>query len=57
MTDDMDEGTICSVCGIPFEDEKTGKFYSHGYHVMCWDCWDREVELRDIYPRAEVDSI
>ena len=46
IADDMLDGTICSLCGCFFVDtepdsdpESSAKLFSHGYPVVCLDCW------------------
>lgn len=38
IAEDMLDGTTCQLCGCFFEEN--GKLYTHGFPVVCWDCWD-----------------
>jgi hypothetical protein len=58
IADDMIDGTSCSLCGCYFVDPKNNnKTYTHGYPVVCFDCYD---DLRDDekiqYQKAEVKT-
>jgi len=39
IADDMIDGTSCSACGQYFVDGNDN-LYTHGYPVICWDCWN-----------------
>lgn len=40
IAEDMIDGTSCSSCGVFFRDPNDKKAaYTHGYPVLCWDCW------------------
>jgi hypothetical protein len=39
IADDMIQGTTCSLCGQFFQGDKPDEAYSHGYPVVCWECW------------------
>ena len=51
IADDMIDGTVCSDCGMFFNAK--GESYTHGYPVLCWDCWDdwKPSERRDAHVR------
>lgn len=56
IADDMVDGTSCSLCGCYFI--KKGKLFTHGYPVVCWDCWDDLTEIeKEQYQKAEVKTI
>jgi len=38
VASDMIDGTCCSYCGLYFKDKK-GNLFTHGYSVLCKDCW------------------
>lgn len=57
IADDYADGTICGHCGTFFEDtNKPDELISHGYPVLCWDCWkesnkhERKGFSRSLYP-------
>lgn len=55
IADDMIDGTCCSECGCYFrdKDDEYDSLYSHGYPVLCWDCWDEDSDI----PRADVETL
>lgn len=59
IADDMVDGTTCSLCGCFFQDpEHPDNLYSHGYPVVCWECWkDLSQDERKEYQRALVPTI
>jgi len=55
IADDMVDGTCCALCGQYFKDpEKENMSYTHGYPVVCWDCWDDYCKGNHI--KAEVET-
>jgi len=48
VADDMLDGSCCSICGQYFEHEKSTEdkpiIHEHGYPVVCFDCWDEDLE-------------
>ncbi len=46
IAEDMIDGRCCSLCGCYFADVEPNKsdvplnLTTHGYPVVCWDCWD-----------------
>jgi hypothetical protein len=55
--DDLVEGRTCSLCGMFFLD-KNGDVYTHGYPVVCWECWsDLTKQERKQYQRSEVETL
>lgn len=40
VAEDMVDGTCCQYCGCFFVDNEDGSLYTHGFPVVCWDCWD-----------------
>lgn len=51
IADDMIDGSCCSECGQYFIDDDS-ELYTHGYPVLCWDCWTEDSEL----PRSDVET-
>lgn len=53
--DDQIEGTACSYCGQFFVDDKPHDedeqpvLFTHGYPVVCWDCFDPKDQR---YPKS-----
>ena len=43
LADDMVDGTCCSLCGEYFF-TKYGELYTHGYPVVCTECWNSFTE-------------
>lgn len=37
--EDMIDGTTCSCCGMFFQDNDPNKCFTHGYPVVCKECW------------------
>ena len=58
MADDIVEGTTCTLCGMFFENTETDEIYTHGYPVVCWDCW-KHLSKRDRkeYQRALMPTL
>jgi len=53
VAEDMMDGTICSECGSYFQGDKTDECHTHGYPVLCWDCWkDSKPRERRGFQRA-----
>ena len=52
IAEDMIDGSCCSECGCYFEHPDVDGIYTHGYPVLCADCWTEESEL----PRADVGT-
>lgn len=52
IADDMINGSCCNECGCYFKNPGDEDFFTHGYPVLCWDCWDKKSNL----PRAEVET-
>ena len=42
IAEDMLDGSMCSFCGVYFEQPETDGIYVHGYPVACDDCWDED---------------
>ena len=40
IAEDLNDGTVCCLCGQFFEDSPT-TCPTHGYPVVCWDCFDK----------------
>ncbi len=62
IADDMIDGTSCSLCGCYFikeiDDKDPERLYTHGYPVVCWDCWDELTkDERKMCQRAETETI
>jgi hypothetical protein len=65
IAEDMIDGTCCSLCGCyfrhPKKDPKTGEsigIYTHGYPVVCLDCWDDLTNYdRQFVRKAEVETL
>lgn len=57
MAEDMIDGSCCQLCGQYFEseEEKDGHpvIYTHGYPVVCGDCWgELTEEEKEMYQKA-----
>ena len=53
ISEDMIDGTCCSLCGQYFEDNEQGStLYTHGYPVACDDCWEDDCG----YLKAEAST-
>lgn len=58
IADDITDGTICSLCSCFFIGDKEGECYTHGYPVLCWDCWNElSKKERKQYQRALKPSL
>jgi hypothetical protein len=58
IAEDMTDGTCCQLCGGYFKGKTENELYSHGYPVVCWDCWQElNKKERKQYQRALVDTI
>ncbi|MBP1638952.1 MAG: hypothetical protein H6Q17_535 [Bacteroidetes bacterium] len=58
ISEDIQDGSCCSLCGQYFQYPKTDGIYVHGHPVVCWDCWkDLNKKDRRIYKRADVKTI
>lgn len=54
IADDMIDGTTCQLCGCFFGGLAEDECYTHGYPVVCWDCWEYlPKKQRKKYQRAE----
>jgi hypothetical protein len=49
IADDMVDGSCCQLCGQYFKDPNDQSLYTHGYPVVCWECWD------DLAPNERTD--
>ena len=57
VAEDMTDGTMCSICGIYFEDpDNPDTLYTHGYPVACKDCF-RAGMRRDGLQKAIVKTV
>lgn len=54
MAEDMIDGSACSECGCYFKHPNEHAIYTHGYPVLCWDCYDEEDEPE--LPKADVST-
>ena len=45
IAEDMHDGSCCELCGQYFKHPKGG-IYTHGYPVVCNDCWT-ELDPQD----------
>lgn len=54
ISEDMLDGTCCSLCGCYFIKNKNDEYlYTHGYPVVCWDCYnDLNKEEKNYYEKA-----
>ncbi len=53
MAEDITDGTGCSLCGNYFQGDECDELYSHGYPVICWECWeDLPSQQRKNYQKA-----
>jgi len=65
IAEDMADGTTCCLCGSFFDDGevvhegwKVKSCHTHGYPVVCWDCWKELTKgERRQYQRAERPTI
>lgn len=54
IAEDMIFGRCCSECGQYFIDPDNRDYlYTHGYPVLCWDCWTEDSDLQ----KADVETI
>ena len=64
IAEDMIDGTCCSLCGMYFmteenqeklgtEKESEATLFTHGYPVVCWDCYEEDCG----YPKADVETL
>ena len=45
IADDHIDGSCCSWCGCYFQDpHKKDHIYTHGYPVVCKDCWQEATK-------------
>jgi len=57
LADDIIDDTTCESCGCFFVDDK-GKFFTHGFPAVCWDCWrDLTKAERKQHQRALVRTL
>jgi len=40
IAEDMADGTCCTYCNAYFEGDAPNECGTHGYPVLCKDCWD-----------------
>jgi hypothetical protein len=40
IADDCIDGSCCSLCLRYFEDKQKKMIFTHGYPVVCKECWD-----------------
>lgn len=53
IAEDVFGGTVCELCLCYFRGEKKDTLHTHGYPVVCWDCWqDLTKKQRTQYQRA-----
>ena len=58
IADDYRDGTCCCLCGCYFKGGEGRKVHTHGYAVVCWDCWeDLTPDERKEYQRALAPTI
>jgi hypothetical protein len=63
IAEDMADGTCCQLCGQYFESGKCNEegipiCYTHGFPVVCWDCWDELTkEEKEMYHKALKPSL
>lgn len=65
ITEDMLDGTCCQLCGQYFQNSNNpNKTYTHGYPVLCKECYDdmrEEMTLEEMdeagYMRAKANTL
>ena len=58
ISEDIKDGSCCSLCGMYFKQPKNNGIYVHGHPVVWWDCW-KELDKTDkrIHQRSEVKTL
>jgi hypothetical protein len=59
IADDMIDGTSCELCGCYFINPKNeNTTYTHGYPVVCWDCWNELTSYdKQFHRKSEVSTL
>ncbi len=59
IAEDMIDGTACQFCGQYFQDPKKYDYvYTHGYPVVCWDCWNGlDKKDKKNYEKSKVRTV
>lgn len=58
ISEDMYDGTCCSLCGQYFKDPNTEELYTHGYAVVCNECWpELDKEDTKYYQKAKAKTL
>jgi|GEM_PF-889728 len=59
ISEDMNDGTCCSLCGCYFENPKDeNATYTHGYPVVCWNCWHGLTNTeKTVWQKSDVETI
>lgn len=57
IAEDMVQGTCCHLCNTYFvHKDNTEVLYTHGYPVVCQDCWDHLDEYKEMYQLFDTEN-
>jgi hypothetical protein len=54
ITEDILDGSCCQFCQQYFKHPTLNGIYVHDYPVVCWDCWEKDLETE--FVKAEVET-
>lgn len=58
IAEDMTDGTCCSYCGQYFQLPNEESLFTHGYPVLCENCWmESNDEERNGYSKSLAPTI
>jgi len=57
IAEDMVDGTCCELCGSYFIKKQDKSTFTHGYPVVCNECWDNLSDEEVQYHQKQLNNV